>query len=279
MTGAKFLPLRLIARVIQRFAAERGMQTAAALAFVTLLGLVPMLVVAAAVIEQMPAGFKLGQALEKFLLATLLPEKAGAVIAKYLGQFAQRAERMTWIGLGTLAVTALMQMLTIEHSFNALWRVKRARPWPRRLLLHATALLAGPLVFGAALTSITYLAGISFGYFDEPRWLRLAFAQYLPILLLAAMLTLLYWAVPNRPVAMRHAALAGVVAALAFHGMQRLFALYVVKFPTYTIVYGAFAALPIFLVWLHLSWAIILLGALIAAELPSLRARSDRIRR
>lgn len=246
------------------------MQTAAALAFVTLLGLVPMLVVAAAVLEQLPYGVRLIDALQKFLMTTLLPEKAGAVIAKYLAQFAHRAERLTWIGLFALATTAVMQMLTIEHSFNALWRVKRSRPWHKRVLLHFVALAAGPLAFGAALASITYLAGVSFGYFDEPRWLRMAYAQLMPVFLLAALFTVLYWAVPNRPVAWRHAATAGGLAALAFFGMQRLFALYVVKFPTYTEIYGVFSALPIFLVWLHLSWAIILLGALIAAELPHL---------
>ncbi|MCX7897085.1 MAG: YihY family inner membrane protein [Rhodocyclaceae bacterium] len=262
------LPVRLALRVLRRFFTERGMQTAAALAFVTLLGIVPMLVTVAAVIEQLPFGVKLGEALEKFLMATLLPEKAGAVIAKYLGQFAQRAERMTWIGLTALAATALMQMLTIEHSFNALWKVRQPRPWPKRITLHFLALLLGPLAFGAALASITYLAGVSFGYFEETRWLRSVFAHGMPIVFLALLLALLYWGMPNRAVKMSHAAVGGALAALGFYGMQRLFALYVVKFPTYTIVYGAFAALPIFLIWLHLSWAIILLGALVTAELP-----------
>lgn len=266
-------PFRLIANVIRRYQSERCIQTAAALSFATLLGLVPMLAVAAVLIEHLPFGIKLGAALEKFLLATLLPEKAGEVIARYLSQFAQRAERVTWIGLGALAVTALMQMLTIEHAFNAIWKVKASRPWFMRLAMHLIALLAGPLVFGAALAGITYLAGISFGYFDEPRWVRAAFAQAVPVVFLALLFALLYWAVPNRPVSRSHAGIAGVLAALAFVGMQRLFALYIVKFPTYTVIYGAFAAVPIFLLWLHLSWSIILLGALITAELPGVLRR------
>lgn len=261
-------PLHLVANVVRRYQSERCIQTAAALAFATLLGLVPMLAVAAVLIEHLPFGIKLGTALEKFLLATLLPEKAGEVIARYLGQFAQRAERVTWIGLGALAATALMQMLTIEHAFNAIWKVKAQRPGLKRLAMHLIALLAGPLVFGAALASITFLAGISFGYFDEPRWVRVAFAAVLPVVFLAMLFALLYWAVPNRSVSRWHASIAGVLAALAFVGMQRLFALYIVKFPTYTAIYGAFAAVPIFLLWLHLSWSIILLGALLTAELP-----------
>jgi len=262
-------PFRLLARIAQRFRDERCMQTAAALSFTTLLGLVPMVVIGAALIDALPFGAKLVAALEGFLKATLLPEKAGVVIAKYLGQFAHRAERIPWLGLAALAATAMMQMLTIEHSFNALWKVRSPRPWLRRLAMHAVALLAGPLVFGAALTTITYVAGISFGFFDEPRWVRVSFAQVLPVMFLALLLGLLYWVVPNRKVSRWHAGTAGLLAALAFAGMQRLFALYIVKLPTYAAIYGAFAALPVFLLWLHLSWSVILLGALLVAEWPS----------
>jgi membrane protein len=266
-------PFRLVASVVRRFHTERCAQTAAALSFSTLLGLVPMLAVGAVLIETLPFGIKLSAALEKFLLSTLLPEKAGVVIVKYLGLFAQRADQVTWIGLAVLALTALMQMLTIEHTFNALWKVKKRRPWLRRLGMHSLALLAGPLVFGGALASITYLAGASLGFVDEPMRLQAAFAQIIPLMFLAGMFSLLYWVLPNRLVSRWHAGLSGVLAALAFVGMQRLFALYVVKFPTYALVYGAFSAVPIFLLWLYLSWSVILLGALLTAELPGLTRR------
>jgi membrane protein len=265
--------IRLVASVVRRFHAERCAQTAAALSFSTLLGLVPMLVVGAVLIETLPFGIDLSAALEKFVLATLLPEKAGVVIAKYLGQFAQRAEGVTLVGLGVLAVTAMLQMLTIEHTFNAIWKVRKRRPWLRRLGLHLLALLAGPLVFGGALASIAYLASASSGLVDEPPWLRLAFSQLTPLVFLAALFSLMYWALPNRTVSRWHAGLSGVFAALAFVGMQRLFALYVVKFPTYALVYGAFSAVPIFLLWLYLSWTVILVGALLTAEFPSLARR------
>lgn len=270
------VPFRLIINVVRRFREERCAQTAAALSFATLLGLVPMLAVGAALIEILPFGIKLAAALEKFLLATLLPDKAGTVIAKYLGQFAHRAERVTWVGLAALAGTALLQMLTIEHTFNAIWQVQKRRPWLRRLGLHLLALLAGPLVFGGALASITFLATASFGLVDEPRWVRIAFSETLPLIFLAVLFSLLYWALPNRPVSRWHAGFSGAGAALAFVGMQRLFALYVVKLPTYTLIYGAFAAIPIFLLWLYLSWSVILVGALVTAELPGVAGRLDR---
>lgn len=263
----------LVGRMLRRFRDERYAQTAAALSFTTLLGLVPMVVMGAVLIESLPFGIKLTAALEKFLLSTLLPEKAGAVIAKYLGQFVSRAGRMTWIGLGVLLATALMQMLTIEHAFNAVWKVRKRRPWLKRLGLHLLALLAGPLAFGAALASITTIATYSFGLLDEPGWLEIATSQVLPVLFLACLLTLLYWVLPNRPVHLGHAIFSGALATACFFGMQRLFTLYVLKFPTYTLVYGAFSAIPIFLSWLYLSWSVILIGALLTAELPRLRTK------
>lgn len=260
---------RLAVQVVRRFRGERYAQTAAALSFATLLGLVPMLVVGAALIEMLPFGIKLSAALEEFLRGTLLPEKAGDVIAKYLGQFAHRAGRVTWIGLAALGATALLQMLTIERAFDAIWKVRKQRPWLKRLGLHLLTLLLGPLVFGGALASITFLATASFGLVDEPHWIRMVFSETLPLAFLALLFSLLYWALPNRPVSRWHAGIAGSLAALAFVGMQRLFALYVVKLPTYALIYGAFAAVPIFLLWLYLSWSVILVGALVTAELPN----------
>ncbi|MBA3032672.1 MAG: YihY family inner membrane protein [Gammaproteobacteria bacterium] len=266
-------PFRLVGNVTRRFGSERCAQTAAALSFATLLGLVPMLIVAAVLIEHLPLAFNLGSSLENFILGTLLPEKAGVVIAKFFGQFALRGDRVTLIGLGVLAATALMQMLTIEHAFNSIWKVKKQRPWFRRLALHLLTLLAGPLVFGGALASTTYLASASFGLVNESRWAQVVFAQTMPLIFLAGLFGLLYWILPNRPVSRWHAGLSGVLAALAFVGMQRLFALYVVSFPSYTLIYGAFAAVPIFLLWLYLSWSVILVGALLTAELPKVSPR------
>jgi membrane protein len=259
---------RLVRNVARRFGAEHYAQTAAALSFATLLGLVPMVVVGAALLEWLPFGVKLSAALERFLLDTLLPEKAGQVIAKHLAAFAQRAERVTWIGLAFLTMTALMQMLTIERSFAAIWKVKKPRPLVKRVGLHLLTLLLGPLAFGSALASTTYLATVSFGWVAEARWMRLLFSEALPPFFLALLFGLLYWALPNRAVSRWHAAFSGILTALAFVGMQRLFALYIVKLPTYALIYGAFAALPIFLLWLYLSWTVILIGALITAELP-----------
>lgn len=266
-------PFRLVFRTARRFNGEHCAQTAAALSFATLLGLVPMIAAAFALISLLPAGVGLGSALEKFLLANLLPDKAGVIIAKYLGQFASRTGRVTALGIAVLSATALMQMLTIERAFNRIWQVKSSRPFLRRLIMHALALLLGPLVFGASLTAISLVASVSLGLVDEPRWVNNVVVRgLLPFAFTTVLFALLYWGVPNRRVNPWHAALGGAMAALGFAGLQKLFTLYIAA-GFNSVVYGAFSAFPVFLVWLYASWSVILIGALLVAELPqSVRA-------
>jgi membrane protein len=263
-------PFRLILRTARRFHGEHCVQTAAALSFATLIGLVPMIAAAFALISFLPVGVGLGSALEKFLLANLLPEKAGVIIAKYIGQFASRAGRVTFLGIAVLGVTAMMQMLTIERAFNQIWRVKASRPLLRRLAMHGLALLLGPLVFGASLLAISFVTSISLGFIDEPDWVsNIVLRGLLPFALMSALFGLLYWAVPNKPVKAWHAAFGGAMAALGFAGLQKLFTLYIAAgFTVNAVVYGAFSAIPVFLVWLYASWSVILIGALVVAELP-----------
>lgn len=264
-----FALITLPARVGRRFYRERLVQTAAALSFTTLLGIVPLIAVVTMLIDQFSFFAGLRVALEKFLLANLLPEKAGTIIAKYVGLFAHRAERISWLGTGILAGTALMQMLTIEHAFNGIWKVRTSRPFHKRLAIHVLALLLGPLAFGGSVAGITYLASVSLGLVQEPIWLNALVFKVLPFVFLAALFGLLFWGVPNRRIQATHAAVGGLLAAAGFTLMQRLFGAYVLNFPTYTTIYGAFAAVPIFLTWLYCSWTVILLGALVTAEIPS----------
>ena len=263
-----FTPFRLVGCVLRRFHAERCAQTAASLSFSTLLGLVPLIAVALALLTHFPFAAGMTAALEKFLLANLLPEKAGSIIAKYIVQFAHQAEHLTLIGIAALTATALIQMLTMEHAFNAIWQVKEKRPLLRRISMHLLALLLGPVLFGSSLAAIAYLASVSLGLVDEPQRLHTLFIRVLPSVVMAVLFALLYYAVPNRAMKRWHALTGGLFAAAGFILMQRLFGAFIISFPTYTVIYGAFAAVPIFLVWLYLSWSVVLAGALIVAELP-----------
>ncbi len=258
---------QLALRVFHRFETERLALAVGALSSATMLGLVPMIIIAATIIHQLPFAANIGPLLEKFLLANLLPEKAGTVIAEYVHQFADRAEGFTWFGILTLLASAIIQMLTIEHAFEAIWHTKAPRGYMRRLATHIFTLLLGPLIFGGSLAAVTYLASISLGLIPEVEWLSSAVFRALSFATLALLFALVYRGGPNRVVASLDALAGGMLAAACFLAMQKLFGLYIAYFPTYTLIYGAFAALPIFLVWLYASWMVILVGALVTAEL------------
>ena len=266
-------------RVFRRFVDEHFAQAAAALSFSTLLSLVPMIAIAVLIIARLPFAEGLSRALEQFLLANLLPDRAGAIIVKYVGEFTRKAQHLTLVGGVALIATALVQMLTIEHTFNAIWEVRESRPLLRRIAMHMLALSLGPLLFGGSLVVTTFIANASFGLVEQPAWAKVDLLNAVTFAVMVAMFALAYWAVPNRRVVPWHAACGGLLAALGFALMQRLFGLYVVKLPTYAVIYGAFAAIPIFLLWLYLSWAVILVGALVVAELPSRPSTRRRVNR
>jgi membrane protein len=158
--------------------------------------------------------------------------------------------------------------MTIDRTLNAIFRVARPQKIWRRIVVYWVVVSLGPLLLGAGIAGVTYVVSASLGAVNEPLWVRSALFRSLPMLLLAGLLTFLYSAVPNRPIQLRHALAGGVFATLAFAVLQKLFGLYISKFPTYTLIYGAFATVPIFLLWLYLSWTVVLLGALITAVLP-----------
>ena len=259
-------------RCLVRFREERCAQAAASLAFTTLLALVPLLTVALVLISHFDLFSGLGTALRNFLLTNLLPEKAGKVIASYALQFSQKTGRLTMLGTGMLVATALLLLLSIERVFGRIWRVKEPRPLLKRIIVYLGVLILGPVVLGASVAATTYLLTASLGLINEPKWVTNLFLKILPALLLAALSGLLYFAMPNRPVAARHAIVGGVVAALGFTLVQRGFGLYISAFPSYTLIYGAFATVPIFLVWLYLSWLVVLVGALATAVLGDMKS-------
>lgn len=263
-------PFRLVIRIAQRFQKERYAQTVAALSFATLLGLVPMIAVAAALLNLVPFGEGIEEAIRTFLLGNLLPQKSGVVVAKYVGLFADRINRITIAGVVLLAITALIQMFTIERAFNEIWRVRTHRTVARRAVVHLLAMLLGPLVFGVTLAAITFLATMSLGWLDAPVWVGLLVNKGIPFALMAVLFGILYWQVPNRYVAVHHALIGGVLAAGGFAGMQYLFAVYVTKFNSYAVLYGSFSAVPVFLAWIYVSWLVIIFGAVLVAELPNL---------
>jgi membrane protein len=257
--------------VFWRFYEERGLQTAGSLTYTTLLSLVPLITVALAVASAFPVFDDAIGTLQLFLLENFLPDAQGIdTITEQISNFSSNAGRLTAIGLGFFFVTAVMLMTTIDTALNRLFRVQRRRPLLQQVLMYWAVITLGPLLIGGSLSMTSFAVGASFG------WLRLsivgnALLAVLPFVFTCIALTLLYAVVPNRHVRPRDAIIGGVLAGIAFEFAKRGFAIYIGRFPTYSLIYGAFATIPIFLVWLYMSWVVVLAGATVTAMLPAYR--------
>jgi membrane protein len=259
---------RFLAHLSRRFDQDRCLQIASSLTFTTLLALVPLATIMLTLLSASPVFSGLGEQIHAFLLANMLPETAGKVVSGYIEQFTGRAGRLTAFGTVFLAVTAFMLMFTIEHAFNSIWRVSHPRPLVQRVLVYWAALTLGPVLIGASLSITSYLVGASLGLTRDTPLAGMAILWFVPFVLTWAAFTLLYFVVPNRAVKPRHALTGGLAAAFVFEIMKRSFASYIAQIPTYTLVYGAFAVIPIFLLWIYFSWVVIVIGALITALAP-----------
>lgn len=251
--------------IFHRFLSENMMQTSSALAFTTLMALVPLVAVVLAVAEAVPYLDTLASRLDLMVRESLLPSGAAGTIANSIGRFSNKAQHLTIAGISFLSVTAFLLMHTIERTFNHLWQVA-PRPFFVRLRLYAFVMLVWPFILGAVAAAMSLAVSVSLGLFDEPIWLRQGLLKAVSMALLALFFSFLYYAVPNADVSRRAALIGGVFAMLAFSAMQKVFELYLVSSAMLKSIYGAFAAFPVFLVWLHLSWAVVLFGGLIAAK-------------
>ena len=255
---------------------DRCLQVAGDLTYTTLLSIVPLAAVTLALLSAFPVFSQWTGKVDDLITRDLLPEAAGEAIVANLRQFAAQAAHLTALGLTLLVVTSLMLMMTIERAFNQIFRVSRERPIAQRLLIYWAVLTLGPILIGASLSMTSYLVSTSLGL---ARGLPIggeALLRGAPVLLTCVAFTLLYLLVPNRHVRVRHALIGGFIAGIAFELMKRGFALYLAHFPTYTLIYGAFAVVPIFLVWLYFSWVTVMLGASITALLPGYRFSDPR---
>lgn len=262
--------------IVRRAREERLAQSAGALAFTTALSMVPLLAVSFALFARIRALRAVGDGLREHLLRGLLPADITRTVLKYLGQFTGNASGLTLMGSCALAVSAFALVLSAEATLNRIWQVKKPRPLPRRLGLGLVLLLAGPLAIGASLWATSALIASSGSWlamrsFSE--WHPLSLG---PVLLGTAGFACLYRFVPHTEVPWRNAIAGGLLAGIAFELGKHGFAIYLARVPTYRTVYGAFAPLLAFLLWVYYSWFITLAAALVCAGSGRGEARSAR---
>jgi membrane protein len=253
--------------VLKRWADDRCPQIAGSLTYTTLLAVFPMFGAVVAVLSQSPIFEDVISSIKIWLLLNFVPEIAGRIITVYMGDVVQHATRLTYFGLGVVLVLAMWTMLQMDRSFNTIWRVKgRHSRLILRLLSYVAILVVGPLLLLASVTLTTYMLALSD---DVPAWASYAhgiFLHAVPLLMSMAAFFFLYRIVPTPSVPWRHALLGSAVAAILFEAAKQVFGYAVRHSPTYGIAYGAFAAFPVFLIWLYISWMVTLFGAELTAS-------------
>jgi membrane protein len=261
------------ARDLVRFAArrlreEKLPQVAGSLTFTTTLALVPLLTIVLAIFTTFPVFGTARTALETYFVQTGMPKGISNTIISNLTQFASKATRLSAVGAVALMITSTAMMSMVERAFNQVWGVRRPRPLVQRVMIYWALLTLGPLLFGLSLTATSQLFTATGGLAKSVPFIGAVFYTVMSVGLTTGAYALLYMAVPNRYVDWRDALWGGLAAALAFELAKRLFAVFIRQFPTYAIIYGALAALPLFLVWMYVSWLITLVGAVVTAALP-----------
>jgi membrane protein len=261
---------------VKRFYRDQGAQAAGALTYTTLLALVPLLAIAFAIFSAFPAFEAVQDRIEAVLFENLVPE-VGNEVRGYITSFTRNTTNLTAVGVIALGVSAVLLLATIESTFNRIWRVERDRPIVVRLLIFWTMITLGPLLLGASFSLTTDV-------FASLRTLASEGAQLVPIdlegdglglfdatvaaLLQTVAFTVMFMVVPARSVRLRDALIGGAISGIVFEVLKWGFRAYLTSFPTYQTIYGAMAVIPIFLIWLYLSWTVVLVGAVFAASFP-----------
>ena len=255
-----------------RFREDHMGLTASSLTFTTTIALVPFFTVALAVFTAFPIFSKMQGALQGWLIDSLIPDNIASQVLGYLTQFSKQANKLGVAGLGVLLVTAIALILTIDRTLNGIWRVKKTRPLTQRVLIYWSAITLGPVLMGASLALTASVITATSGLVGTlPFSLRFLLGTF-QLFLIAAGLAALYRYVPNTYVKWTHAWVGAIVAAAGIELAKRALGVYLSYVPTYSLIYGAFATLPILLIWIYVAWVIVLMGAVIAAYLPSLLA-------
>lgn len=261
---------------IRQFYRQRGLQIASSLAYVSLLSMVPLLTVIFGFLGSLPVFDNMAEAVQAFIYNNFVPA-FGDTVQLYLSRFSRQASQLTVTGIALLVVIALMLMATIDNALNIIWHIRKRRNPMVRFLIYWAMLTLGPLLVGFGLVATSYLLSLPvvnevdafFGFKKE-------LLSWLPLFSTAIAFTLLYVLIPNCFVSRKHAMVGGAFSAVLFECAKYEFGIYVKSVTVYKTIYGAIAVIPMFLIWIYLSWVIVLLGAHITFCLSAFRLEAER---
>jgi membrane protein len=269
--------LALAREIWERNRGQNIKQIAASLSFTTTLSLVPMLTVASILISYLPSVIRIKNAFQNWLLDTYMPGGINEQAFIYLDQFSAQAKGLTLLGLLGLLLTTVMTMAVIEGAFNQIFKVYKRRPILKKVAIYSAAMLLGPILLGFG----TYLSGLLFsaaeGWTEALTFGLSIVVTVVPVLLAIAVYTVVYKILPYSQILWKDALSGALFAATTFEIMKFGFGLFLTNTAFYKTVYGAFAIFPLALLWIYLTWWITLVGAVLVANLPSIRSGFIRV--
>lgn len=262
--------------LVRSYITHDGPKTAAYLTFTALFAVVPVMTVTFSILALIPDLKGAEGQLESYLFEHFMPA-TGEHLQSYLVEFSKQASNLTSIGVIMLFVTSITMLRKIEGSFNEIWHVKESRKGVSGFLLYWALLSIGPILMGAAIAISSYLSSLRIlEQYESVQATQKFLFSFVPILLSTLAFSLAYIAIPNTKVPLSHGVAGGLMAAILFDIARRLMTLLVTFFPTYQLVYGAFAAVPIFLIWIFVSWSILLVGAELVQALSSYKVSKNK---
>ena len=245
---------------IDHIRSERITVSAGHLAYVSLLSLVPVIMVFFMIMSAFPAFEDVREQLENFIFTNFVPT-AGDVVQDYMGDFVSNASSMGAVSIISLLVVALLLISNIDKTFNHIWRTQVERPLIYTFAVYWMVITLGPLLIGSSIVVSSYLAGLAAFAEEYTPGLGTFFLKLVPSFAAIGAFLILYMIVPNRPVRAKYALCGAVLATVLFELSKKGFAAYVTSFPSYQVIYGALAVVPILFLWVYLSWIVVLLGA------------------
>lgn len=257
-----------------RFNENKLTQAAGSLTYSTMLAIVPLIMVIFSIFSAFPVFNEVTGALKEFIFTNFAPS-AGDVVGQYIDEFVNNSKQMSAVGIVSLIAVALMLINSIDRTLNGIWQDTSSRPIFTSFAIYWLILTLGPLLIGTSIAASAYVKAM----FESSAHLSLGLKllSFVPFLSTWFIFTVLYTVVPNKKVSIKHSAAGALIAAVFFTLGKQAFAWYIATFPSYQLIYGAMATLPIMLFWIQLSWTVVLVGAQLAAVLAELKREKVRL--
>lgn len=253
--------------VFRNFLKDDCSYFASALTFTSLLAVVPLMSVSFALLSSFPVFQEMSGPIQDFIFENFVPS-TGKIVQQYLIGFTKQVSNLSIWGVAFLFVTSVLLMFTIEQALNKIWKVRVQRHGTAAFLLYWAILSLAPILMGLSIAASSYLISLPF-ITKDAQVTTSALLRHAPFMLSLASFTFLYMVVPNCKVRFSHAITGSLFAAFLFEIAKVGFSWYLTTYHTYELLYGAFAIVPIFFLWVYWVWFIVLLGAEIAYALSA----------